>query len=240
MRRQIGTIAVIASIMLAGGSMALADTSTVGLNVPQLGTAKTYAVLTATRIENNGYTNTASTNAGNDLGISTSTDISNWDERDIVGWTHFNDDAARAAQDDLTEAYVKASVLKAAVIDSHLGGKTLKPGVYVSKTGLFWITGTLTLDTLGNPNARFVFRTVDSMRTSANSKVVIKGGKQACNVFWRIPGIATLGQGSTMYGHVMSNSYIILQRDVKLYGQILVRKGGTFLYDSYIKNQVCR
>jgi hypothetical protein len=240
MRRQIGTIAVIASIMLAGGSIASADTSTVGLNVPQLGTAKTYAVLTATRIENNGYTNTASTTAGNDLGISTSNDISNWDQEDIVGSTHFNDDAAIAAQDDLTKAYVKASVLKATVIDSHLGGKTLKPGVYVSKTGLFWITGTLTLDTLGNPNARFVFRTVDSMRTSANSKVVIKGGKLACNVFWRIPGIATLGQGSTMYGHVMSNSYIILQRDVKLYGQILVRKGGTFLYDSYIKNQVCR
>lgn len=240
MRRQIGTIAVIASIMLAGGSIASADTSTVGLNVPQLGTAKTYAVLTATRIENNGYTNTASTTAGNDLGISTTNDISNWDQEDIVGSTHFNDDVARAAQDDLTKAYVKASVLKATVIDSHLGGKTLKPGVYVSKTGLFWITGTLTLDTLGNPNARFVFRTVDSMRTSANSKVVIKGGKLACNVFWRIPGIATLGQGSTMYGHVMSNSYIILQRDVKLYGQILVRKGGAFLYDSYIKNQVCR
>jgi len=226
--------------MLASGSIASANTSTLGLNVPQLGLAKTYAVLTATRIENNGYTDTASTNAGNDLGISQSFDLINWDDRNIVGWTHFNDDAARAAQDDLTKAYVKASVLKATVIDSHLGGKTLKPGVYVSKTGLFWITGTLTLDTLGNPNARFVFRTVDSMRTSANSKVVIKGNKPACQVYWRIPGIATLGQGSTMYGHVMSNAYIILQRDVKLYGQILVRKGGTFLYDSYIKNQVCR
>ena len=235
-----GTIAIVLSIALAGGSVASADTATPSLNVPQLGTAKTYAVLTATRIENNGYTNTASTTAGNDLGISTTNDISNWDQEDIVGSTHFNDDIARAAQADLTKAYVKASVLKATAIDSHLGGKTLKPGVYVSKTGLFWITGTLTLDTLGNPNARFVFRTVDSMRTSANSKVVIKGGKLACNVFWRIPGIATLGQGSTMYGHVMSNSYIILQRDVKLYGQILVRKGGTFLYDSYIKNQVCR
>ena len=240
MRRQIGTIAVIASMMIAGGSLASADTATLGLNVPQLGLAKTYAVLTATRIENNGYTDTASTNAGNDLGISESFDLSNWDDRDIVGRTNFNNDAARAAQADLTKAYVKASVLKATVIDSHLGGKTVKPGVYVSKTGLFWITGTLTLDTLGNPNARFVFRTVDSMRTSARSKVVIKGGKQACNVFWRIPGIATLGQGSTMYGHVMSNAYVILQREVKLYGQILVRKGGTFLYDSYIKNQVCR
>ena len=240
MRRQIGTIVVIASIALAGGSVASAVTSTPSLNVPQLGLAKTYAVLTSTRIENNGYTDTASTNQGNDLGISESFDLSNWSDYDIVGRTNFNNDAARAAQADLTKAYVKASVLKATVIDSHLGGKTLKPGVYVSKTGLFWITGTLTLDTLGNPNARFVFRTVDSIRTSARSKVVIKGGKQACNVFWRIPGIATLGQDSTMVGHVMSNTYIILHRNVKLYGQILVRKGGAFLYDSYIKNQVCR
>ena len=93
---------------------------------------------------------------------------------------------------------------------------------------------------MGNPNARFVFRTVDSMRTSARSKVVIKDGRLACQVYWRIPGIVTLGQDSTMVGHVMSNTYIILQRNVKLYGQVLVRKGGAFLYDSYIKNQVCR
>jgi hypothetical protein len=240
MNKTFGNIGIVISLILVGTSGASANTSTLGLNVPQLGTAKTYAVLTATRIENNGYTNTASTTQGNDLGISTSFDLSNWDDRDIVGRTNFNNEAARTAQDDLTKAYVKASTLKATVIDSHLGGKTLKPGVYVSKTGLFWITGTLTLDTMGNPNARFVFRTVDSMRTSARSKVVIKGGKPACNVYWRIPGIATLGQDSTMVGHVMSNTYIILQRNVKLYGQVLVRKGGAFLYDSYIKNQVCR
>ena len=240
MKKTFGNIGIVIALALAGTSVASADTSTLGLNVPQLGTAKTYAVLTATRIENNGFTNTASTTQGNDLGISTSNDISNWDERDIVGWTHFNDAAARTAQDDLSKAYVKASVLKATAISSQLGGRTLKPGVYVSKTGQFWITGTLTLDTMGNPNARFVFRTVDSMRTSARSKVVVKGGRLACQVYWRIPGIATLGQDSTMVGHVMSNTYIILQRNVKLYGQVLVRKGGAFLYDSYIKNQVCR
>ena len=221
-------------------SLALADTSTLGLNVPQLGTAKTYAVLTATRIENNGYTDTASTTQGNDLGISQSFDLINWDDRDIVGWTHFNDAAARKAQDDLTKAYIKASVLPAKEIDSHLGGKTIKPGVYVSKTGLFWITGTLTLDTLGDPNARFVFRTTGSISTSPNSKVVIKGGGRACNVFWRIPGMVTLGQGSTIYGHVMSNTYINSHPDVKVHGQLLVRKGGLSVTNNYIRNQVCR
>jgi len=240
MRRTLGTLGLIATIALTGGSIASADTALRGLNVPELGTAKTYEVSVATRIEVFGGVDSASTNQGNDIGISTSFDMTGWDDRSIVGWTHFNDAAARKAQDDLTKAYVKASVLPAKVINSHLGGRTLKPGVYVSKTGLFWLTGKLTLDTLGDPNARFVFRTTGSIRTSANSQVVIKDGKPACNVFWRIPGMVTLGEGSTMYGHVMTNTYINAYRNVRLYGQYLVRKGGISMNDAYIKNQVCR
>ena len=240
MRRTLGTLAVIASLTLTGSAVASADTAMTGLNVPQLGTAKTYAILTSTRIEVIGGLNTDSNNQGNDIGISTSFDLIGWDDHSIVGWTHFNDAAARKAQDDLTKTYIKASVLPAKVIDSHLGGKTIKPGVYVSKTGLFWITGTLTLDTLGDPSARFVFRTTGSISTSPNSKVVIKGGGRACNVFWRIPGMVTLGQGSTIYGHVMSNTYINSHPDVKVHGQLLVRKGGVSVTNNYIRNQVCR
>ena len=150
MRRTLGTLSVIASLTLTGSAVASADTAMTGLNVPQLGTAKTYAILTSTRIEVIGGLNTDSNNQGNDIGISTSFDLIGWDDHSIVGWTHFNDAAARKAQDDLTKTYIKASVLPAKVIDSHLGGKTIRPGVYVSKTGLFWITGTLTLDTLGS------------------------------------------------------------------------------------------
>jgi hypothetical protein len=75
MKKTFGNIAVLTALVLVGISGASANaTSTLGLNVPQLGLAKTYAVLTATRIENNGFTNTASTTAGNDLGISTAND----------------------------------------------------------------------------------------------------------------------------------------------------------------------
>ena len=240
MKKILGNVGLVISLALVGTSVASADTSTLGLNVPQLGTAKTFEVLAATRIEVFGGVDSQSTNRGNDIGISTSFDMTGWDDRTIIGWTHFNDDAARAAQDDLTKAYVKASVLPAKVIDSHLGGKTLKPGVYISKTGLFWITGTLTLDTLGNPNARFIFRTTGSMSTSPNSKVVIKGNKPACQVYWRVPGMLTLGHDSTMYGHVMSNTYINSHKNVQLNGQFLIRKGGISMDSNKIKNQVCR
>ncbi len=240
---------ILVSIALTGTSAlaaqaALADAppvkaATVGLNVPQLGTAKTYAILAETLIENIGYTDTASTTRGNDLGISTSTRLIGWDDRNIVGWYNFNNEAARTAQADLAKAYVKASVLPATTINSQLGGRTLKPGVYVSRTGQFWITGTLTLDTLGNPNARFVFRTTGSMRTSRYSKVVIKGNKLACNVFWRIPGILTLQNDSTIYGHVMSNTFINSWKNVHVDGQLLARHGGVVVNDAVINNRVC-
>ena len=232
---------ILVSIALANtGSLAgPATAATVGLNVPKLGTAKTYAILAETLIENIGYTDTASTTGGNDLGISTSTRLIGWDDRNIVGRFAFNNDVARAAQADLTKAYVKASVLPATTVNSQLGGRTLKPGVYVSRTGQFWITGTLTLDTLGNPDARFVFRTTGSMRTSRHSKVVIKGNKLACNVFWRIPGILTLQNDSTIYGHVMSNTFINSWKNVHVDGQLLARHGGVVVNDAVINNRVC-
>ncbi|MEY4000857.1 MAG: hypothetical protein RLZZ626_1212, partial [Actinomycetota bacterium] len=101
---------ILVSIALANtGSLAgPATAATVGLNVPQLGTAKTYAILAETLIENIGYTDTASTTGGNDLGISTSTRLIGWDDRNIVGRFAFNNDVARTAQADLTKAYVKA------------------------------------------------------------------------------------------------------------------------------------
>jgi hypothetical protein len=250
MKKFLAAGGILVSIALAGTNLsaaqaALADAppvkaKTIGLNVPQLGTAKTYAILAESLIENFGYTDTASKTGGNDLGISTTTRLIGWDDRNIVGWYNFNNEAARKAQDDLTKAYVKASVLPATTINSQLGGRTLKPGVYVSRTGQFWITGTLTLDTLGNPNARFVFRVNDSLRTSRHSRVVIKGGKVACNVFWRVPGIVTLQNDSIIYGHVMSNTFINTWKNVRVSGQLLARHGGVTVNDAVIDNHVCR
>ena len=57
-----------------------------------------------------------------------------------------------------------------------LGGLTLTPGVYFFASSA-QLTGTLTLNDLGNPNAQFVFQIGSTLTTASNSSVVtINGG----------------------------------------------------------------
>jgi hypothetical protein len=67
---------------------------------------------------------------------------------------------------------------------------TLVPGVYcfASSAGL---TGTLTLDALGNPNAVWVFQVVSTLITEAGSRVMIINGGQQCNVYWQVGSSAS-------------------------------------------------
>jgi hypothetical protein len=68
-------------------------------------------------------------------------------------------------------------------------GTTLKAGVYASPT--LRLTGTLTLDAEGNPNAVFIFQAGSTLITAPNSWVVPTNGASACNVYWQIGSSAT-------------------------------------------------
>ena len=46
----------------------------------------------------------------------------------------------------------------------ELGGTTKAPGAYASPGGTFGITGTLTLDAQGDPNAVFIFTAASILR----------------------------------------------------------------------------
>jgi len=59
----------------------------------------------------------------------------------------------------------------------------LTPGIYHSDSSI-GLTGTLTLDGVGDPNAIFIFQAGSSLTTATNSKVVLENGAQACNIFW--------------------------------------------------------
>ena len=62
------------------------------------------------------------------------------------------------------------------------------------------LTGTLTLDAQGDPNAVFVFQIGSTLTTASNSSVRVINGGQNCNVFWQIGSSATLGTGTTFAG----------------------------------------
>ena len=96
--------------------------------------------------------------------------------------------------------------------DGQLGGLTLAPGVYKAAGGSFLITGSdLTLDAQGDANAVWVFQTASSLTVGAAGaprNIILTGGAQAKNVFWRVGTAATINAagGGTMVGKVLASA----------------------------------
>ena len=96
----------------------------------------------------------------------------------------------------------------------NLGGRTLAPGIYYAVAGggaTYQISGNdLTLDAGGNPNAVWVFQVADGVGTlTVNGRaVVLANGAQAKNVYWYVPGGATINTGSAMVGTMIADASI--------------------------------
>ncbi len=66
------------------------------------------------------------------------------------------------------------------------------------------LTGTVTLDAQGDPNAVFIFQSASTLITASSSVVSLINGADACNVFWQVGSSATLGTSTTFVGTVMA------------------------------------
>jgi hypothetical protein len=134
------------------------------------------------------------------------------------------------AQSDLTTAFNHAAGLTAGVITvaGDLGGRTLAPGLYKS-TSTLAITGTLTLDAVGNSNAVFIFQIGSGLTTATGSQVILSGGVQAKNVYWQVGSSAVLGTTSAFKGTIMADQSITLNSGATLDGRALARIGAVTL-----------
>ena len=89
------------------------------------------------------------------------------------------------------------------------------------------VTGTLTLNGGGDPNAVFVFQAGTSLVTAGN--VILIGGAQAKNVFWQVGSSATLGTASQWQGNILALTSITLVDNATLLGRALARNGAVTL-----------
>ena len=119
----------------------------------------------------------------------------------------------------------------------ELGGTTITPGAY--SNGTFGITGTLTLDGQGDPNAVFIFDASSTLITAASSQVLLTNSAQACNVFWRVGSSATLGTSSTMVGHVIASASITANASTHVNGQLIALTAAVTLDGTTIVNDSC-
>jgi hypothetical protein len=205
-----------------------------------LGTAGNFSVLAGSTVSNTG----PSVIDGGDVGVSPGSAITGFPPGIVVPpfTFHAGDAVALQAQNDLTIAYNAASALAPTQVltGQNLGGLTLLPGVYFFATSA-QLTGTLTLNNLGNPNAQFVFQIGSTLTTASNSSIVtINGGSlPGCDVFWQVGSSATLGTSTAFEGHMLALTSITLTTGATILdGSALARNGAVTLDTNSITNCV--
>lgn len=230
MRTAILTLLAIAALA-AVPIGARADTST-------LGTAGNFAVLAGSTVTNTGN----SVINGGDVGLDPGTSITGFGSVTGSYTTHVNDTAAQTAQSDLTTAYNAAAGLAYTtnLTGTDLGNLTLTAGTYFFSSSA-QLTGTLTLDFQGDPNAQFVFQIGSTLTTASNSSVVsINGGSgTGCGVIWQVGSSATLGTGTSFQGHILALTSITLNNGASIWGSALARNGAVTLDTNTITNANC-
>lgn len=192
---------------------------------PPLGAAATFAVVGASTV-----TNTGPTIVNGDLGLSPGTAVVGFPPGTVTGTIQIANAAALAAQNSITTAY-NALAGQACDLDltgTDLGGLTLTPGAYCFSSSA-QLTGTLTLDGLGNPGAVWVFQIGSTLTTASGSRVVFINSGQGCGTFWQVGSSATLGTTTAFAGNVFALASITLTTGATNSGAVFARTGAVTL-----------
>lgn len=198
-----------------------------------LATASSYSVLGGQTV-----TNTGPSFLAQNLGVSPGTEAPGFLPGQVAGETHLADAASLQAQTDLTSAYTDAAGRTPFTsLAVELGGTTLTPGVYRLPSAQ--LTGTLTLDTQGDPAAVFIFQIDATLITGSDSQVVFLDEESTCSVYWQVASSATLGTDSSFIGTIMASTAISLETGADLEGRALAQTAAVTLDDNIITAPVC-
>ena len=202
---------------------AMACGPSVGIAVPLLGDAQSFAVL-----GNTGVTNPAtdSTSVIGNLGVITPS-VSGFPAGTVSSGTiHSNDGPgpgtainAEAAIGIATGALNglpgTTGLLLHPLATQDLGSlvgnaNNLSPGVYTFTSSVVGLHGALILDAGGSTNPVFVFRMPFALTTDPLSSVVMTNGGRDAGIFWLVGSQATLDVDTAFEGNILAGTLIAL------------------------------
>ena len=230
-RSQLAAVAILVSAsLLLAVPMAFSAQAPVGL-----GTAQSFAVLAGSAI-----TNTGPSVISGSVGLAPGSSVGGFPPGIVLaGTTQVANGMALQAKNDLVTAYNDAAGRSStATVSGDLAGRTLTSGVYTSASSL-GLSGQLTLDAQGNPNAVFIFQAGSSLIVGSSSQVILIGGAQACNVYWQVGSSATIGTASAFVGNIMALTSITMTTAATLQGSALARNGAVTLDTNTITKATC-
>jgi hypothetical protein len=114
------------------------------------------------------------------------------------------------------------------------GGETVYAGVY-NIGGAGSVSGTLTLDGQGNPNAIFIFKFGGAFSTSASTTILLSNSANAENVFWVSEGAIAMAASTTMVGTLIANNGAASMGDGgNLHGRLFSTTGAVSIYNTTV------
>lgn len=230
---QTGVKRIPQGIVLAIAILFLHHSASAETNKVDLASSSSFAVLAGAGVTVAGPVN--STVITGDIGTFPTTTITGFENVVQTGVNHAGDGVTQTAKDDLTLAYNDAVGRSATTYYGaiDLGGYNLVSGVYNGSSSV-GITGTLTFDAGGDPNAVWIFQIGSSLTTANNSQILLANGAQAANIFWQVGSTATLGTYSDFSGSILALSTITLTTGATVDGRVLSLNGSVILDNNTI------
>ena len=122
------------------------------------------------------------------------------------------------------------------------GDNYFVPGVYQSLTSIM-VTGDLTLDGLGDPNAVFIFQSSSTVGAAAgtpgpgpHTRILLVNGAKASNVFWQAGSSATLGTAAEWQGNILAAANITMVTGATSCGRLFAGAftSGAFVFEANV------
>jgi hypothetical protein len=133
--------------------------------------------------------------------------------------------ADAAADLDVVYDEIMAVVLPVYAIPAPFANVTLTPGIYDSPAAVA-ISGTITLDGQNSANPVFIVKSNAAFNTSASTKVILKNGATAANVFWVAKDAIGLGASTKLKGTLFSKTAAIaIGANCDIEGRLFTRAG---------------